>query len=58
MPDNALGGTAPAVVSALAIDVPADMTPGQYSFGIGLEIDGRDYGTVPCTIEVGEGRLA
>jgi len=36
----------------LVIEISPDVTPGQYSFEIGLEIDGRDYGTVPCAIKV------
>jgi hypothetical protein len=36
----------------LAIEVNADVAPGQYTFKIGIEIDGKDYGTIPCTINV------
>ena len=36
----------------LVIEISPDATPVQYSFEVGLEIDGRDYGTVPCAIEV------
>ena len=46
------GGLPGSIVAVLAIDVPAGMTSGQYSFEIGFEIDGRDYGTVPCAIKV------
>lgn len=49
------GGLPGTMAAVLAIDVPADMTPGEYTFEIGLEIDGKDYGTVPCTVEVVEG---
>lgn len=41
-----------ALGAVLVIEIFSDVTPGQYTFEIGLEIDGRDYGTVPCTIEV------
>lgn len=36
----------------LIIKVAPEVAPGQYTFDIGLEINGWDYGTVPCTIEV------
>jgi hypothetical protein len=26
--------------------------PGQYSFNINVQIDGKDYGMIPCTIQV------
>jgi hypothetical protein len=49
-----VGGSAfPGVIATvLVIEVSPDVEPGQYAFEIGLEIDGDDYGTVPCTIEV------
>lgn len=28
------------------------VTPGQYNFEVGLEINGRGYGMIPCTIKV------
>ncbi len=40
------------VAPVLAIDSSPDIEPGEYSFDIGIEIDGKDYGTVPCTIKV------
>jgi hypothetical protein len=40
------------IAQVLIIEISPDVHPGQYSFGIGIEIDGKDYGTVPCTIEV------
>ncbi len=36
----------------LVIEIPPDVQPGQYTFEIGIEIDGKDYGTVPCRIKV------
>ncbi len=39
----------------LIVAASQDIDPGHYTFEIGLEIDGRDYGTLPCTIEVVEG---
>jgi hypothetical protein len=43
-----------AMASVLIIGISPDVAPGQYNFDIGLEINGRDYGTVTCTIEVVE----
>jgi len=36
----------------LVIEIPPDIQPGQYNFGIGIEIDGKNYGTIPCRIKV------
>jgi len=36
----------------LVIEISPNVAPGQYPLEIGLEIDGKDYGTVPCTIKV------
>jgi len=36
----------------LVTEISPDVEPGRYSFGIGIEVDGKDYGTIPCTIEV------
>jgi hypothetical protein len=38
----------------LVMEIAPDVQPRQYSFGIGIEVDGKDYGTVPCTIEVSD----
>jgi len=40
------------VAPVLVIDISPDVKTGEYSFGIGIEIDGKDYGTIPCTIKV------
>lgn len=49
------GGVTPVTMTmVLIIEISADAEPGQYPLEIGLEIDGEDYGTVPCTIEVVE----
>jgi hypothetical protein len=40
--------------SVLTIEISPDVAPGQYDFEIGLEINGWDYGAVPCTVEVTE----
>jgi hypothetical protein len=48
-----IGGGMPGMLLAvLVIEISPDAAPGQYNFEIGLEINGRDYGTVPCNIEV------
>ena len=52
---QSLGGAAPGTLTTvLIIEISADAEPGQYPLEIGLEVDGEDYGTVPCTIEVVE----
>ncbi len=46
------GGLPGTLVSVLVIEISQDAIPGQYDLEIGLEIKGRGYGTIPCTIEV------
>ena len=59
------GGLIGTLVSTLVVEVSEDMQPGIYTLEIGIEIvkrdwrgrvpritDEKDYGTVPCTIEV------
>jgi len=36
----------------LAIEISLDIQPGEYTFEIIVEIDGEDYGSVPCTLKV------
>jgi hypothetical protein len=38
--------------TGLEIEISPDVAPGQYTFNIGIDISGKDYGTVPCTIDV------
>jgi len=40
------------LLTVLAIAISEDVTPGQYTFQIGIEINGEDYGTIPCTVSV------
>lgn len=40
------------VAVVLVIEVSQDIAPGQYTFEIGVKINGTDCGTVPCTIKV------
>lgn len=46
---SGIPGTQEAV---LVIAIAQDVAPGEYTFEIGLEINGKDYGTLPCTIKV------
>jgi hypothetical protein len=48
------GGRPGILLRTLAIEIQPDVTPGQYTFKIGIEIDGKDYGTIPCTVNVVE----
>jgi hypothetical protein len=36
----------------LVVITEPDVAAGQYTFQIGIEIDGKDYGTIPCTVKV------
>lgn len=36
----------------LLINIPKSVKPGEYTFQIGLVVDGRDYGLLPFTISV------
>ena len=38
--------------SVLVIEIAKDVMTGEYTFEIGVEINGNDYGTIPCTIKV------
>jgi len=40
------------VKTVLEIEISRQVKPGEYNFEVGVKIDGRDYGTVPCTIKV------
>lgn len=40
------------LVTVLQIDISPVVSAGQYTFQIGIQIDGEDYGTIPCTIQV------
>jgi hypothetical protein len=56
--DGGRGVALPGATGAvLVIEVDPDVAPGQYAFEIGIELDGKDYGTIPCTIEVLEERI-
>jgi hypothetical protein len=40
------------IAQVLVIEISQDVKPGEYAFEIGIEIDGKGYGKVPCTIKV------
>jgi hypothetical protein len=40
------------LASILTLDVSPGVADGEYNFEIGVEIDGQDYGTVPCILTV------
>ncbi len=40
--------------SVLVIEVAQDVIPGEYPLEIGLLINGKDYGTITCTVKVQE----
>jgi hypothetical protein len=46
------GGLPGTIAAVLVIEIPANIESEQYSFLIGFEIEGQNYGTLPCTIEV------
>jgi hypothetical protein len=39
---------------SLKIEVSPQVQPGEYSFEVSVEINGKDYGRVPCTIKAVE----
>lgn len=41
-----------AMASVLVIEISLDVALGQYTIEIGVEIDGKNYGKVPCIIKV------
>jgi hypothetical protein len=48
------GGRPGILLRTLAIQIQPDVVPGQYTFQIGVKIDDKDYGTIPCTVSVVE----
>ena len=53
--DGGRGVGLPGTLGAiLVIDIASDITPGEYLLEIGIEIDGKDYGTIKCTVKVME----
>lgn len=50
--DTRGGGLPRTLVTIMQIAISPEVTPGEYTFQIGIIIDDRDYGTIPCTINV------
>lgn len=48
------GGRPGMLLTVLSIAVSIDVGVGEYTFQIGTQIDGKDYGTIPCTVSVVE----
>ncbi|MDP2729695.1 MAG: hypothetical protein Q8O55_04360 [Dehalococcoidales bacterium] len=46
------GGLPGTVKHLLIIEISKDVKPGEYTFDIGIEFNGKDYGKIPCTIKV------
>ncbi len=46
------GGRFGMLLTVLAIAISAGVATGEYTFQIGIEIDSKDYGTIPCTVSV------
>jgi hypothetical protein len=46
------GGRPGMLLAVVAIEISPSVIPGQYTFSFSVEIDGKDYGTLPCTINV------
>ncbi len=48
------GGGITFVKIYLGIKIDSNVKPGEYTFNIGIVVQGRDYGSVPCTVRVTE----
>jgi len=46
------GGRPGILLTVLMIEISPEVPPGEYTFEIGIEINGQDYGTVPCTLYI------
>lgn len=46
------GGRPGILLHTLAMEILPGVSPGQYTLQIGIQIDGEDYGTIPCTLQV------
>ncbi len=49
---NSAGGLPGTLAPFLVIVIPPGLPQGRYDFLIGIEIKGKDYGTLPCSITV------
>ncbi|MDP3880303.1 MAG: hypothetical protein Q8Q07_08400 [Dehalococcoidales bacterium] len=50
--EDAAGGLPGNIAKLLIIEVSKDVKPGEYTFEINVEFEGKDYGQIPCTIKV------
>jgi hypothetical protein len=48
------GGWPGMLLTVLAIEISPDITPDQYAFMLGIEVNDEDYGTLACTINIVE----
>jgi hypothetical protein len=46
------GGLPGSIVTDLVIEIPQSIESGSYGFNIGLEVEGKDYGILLCTVVV------
>jgi hypothetical protein len=55
---GASGGGLPGTsFQVLTIQLSETILPGNYTFYIDINLNGKDYGKIPCTIGAGQGRL-
>ena len=46
------GGLPGTVKQVFIIEISKDVKPGEYTFEINIEFEGKNYGKIPCTIKV------
>ncbi len=52
---NGGGGGRPGILlNVLVIEISPEIAVGEYTFQIGIQVDGKDYGTIPCTVKIME----
>ena len=49
------GGLPGTIAKLLIIEISQDVKPGEYTFEINVQFEGKDYGQLPCTIKVVKG---
>lgn len=50
---NEGGGGRPGILlNVLVVEISPEVAAGQYIFQIGIKVDGKDYGTIPCAVNV------
>lgn len=48
------GGLPGTIARVIIIEISQEIKPGEYTFEINVEFEGKDYGQIPCTINVVE----